>query len=243
MDGEVWADVWQWWLEHGLDGIAGGVLGGAVGGLIAWYAVRVTIRHERELHAQDRARGDTQLLEGEVAALNGVAFATAFGLGESEEASRKANFMALHRHIIRVEALAIQHSRSLATDLATFRELLPDAFENPDLREGMSALAWLCQGLNAHLFGWMALPDALRDRIPHPDWPLFVAEIRERARATPGWNFDEPPRERWMQRLMRRLHRAWDLRHTTTQPGTPAASRLGTPATRPPPITPPGTRS
>lgn len=43
----------DWWLEHGLDGIAGGV----VGGLLTWGAVWLTIRHERSLVRHSEYRG------------------------------------------------------------------------------------------------------------------------------------------------------------------------------------------
>ena len=62
-------DNWTWWLEHGLDGIAGGLIGGAITGLAVW----ATLKHERNLAETASKEEDAASLRQDVAKFHRVA--------------------------------------------------------------------------------------------------------------------------------------------------------------------------
>lgn len=50
VDGDFWSDTWQWWLDHGLDGIGGA--------LVAVAGVALTLGYDRRKRREDQRRHD-----------------------------------------------------------------------------------------------------------------------------------------------------------------------------------------
>lgn len=144
---EFWrSDTWQWWLEHGFDGIGAGIIGGAVTGA----AVFTTILWEKRVRSDDARASERVELRRAVAALLTTAVDLETGARQPEgkrQTGRRASV-----DIVVAESLAFSAGdRSLGRQLREIRralvaEIHPDAtVVGPELVAIAGQLDHLCR--------------------------------------------------------------------------------------------------
>lgn len=119
VDGEFWSDVWQWWLNTGLEGIGGGILGGVAAGLV----LRATIRHERKLRQDEAEAAERTELKREVIGLHAELSRLLFS--QPHQSPDWNEFTSdMYRALIRVTVLGANTDAGLVRDLKEFVDLL-----------------------------------------------------------------------------------------------------------------------
>lgn len=184
-DGWQQSEAWQWWLEHGLDGIAGGLLGGLLAGGVAWWAVRRTIRHEREEAQRARELAVAEQAESELRLAVARLHAECLTLGllpPVEDSQRHEAMGRLASLAISVEPLAYgRHSHLAELTNDAFRRAYTMMSRNSPITK--NELITFGARLAGSMAKWLRTPEKFesdkRSLYP-PDWKPGTAEKLER---------------------------------------------------------------
>lgn len=152
-DIEVDSAVWHWWLEHGLDGIAGGILGGVLAGLVAWWALRRTIAHERGLTEQADRKAEERELRASVVEL--VAVSTRIFISTPKQLGDDwmTVWTELYAAVWKLDAVAALDEPKLSAELTSFRKLMIAL--GKDESEDFDKLQSMASDLTVWLTAWL----------------------------------------------------------------------------------------
>lgn len=167
----VWNnDTWQWWLDHGFDGIGAGV----IGGLVTWLAVRATIRHENR--QRDRAADDavTESIRTHVLDL-GRSLRELRRVPEKDPGALQDALFDLQDSAWTVIFVADRYPK-LRDEVKNFVLSIGGVIDaDGDLN--LSLLSELRTELWGRCMAWLADPDS-HARFPEVDWAKKVADAR-----------------------------------------------------------------
>jgi hypothetical protein len=149
----IWAsDTWQWWLEHGFDGIGAGI----VGGLVTWFAVVWTLRSER----RSGAEAELRVKAGALMAASRRAMGELIDRPERHVAGQL--IFDVQAEIFMVEAAAVRVAPELARDLAEFSS------EISSTENALAKDIALITRMSGDLTQWMSDPKAYRKANKRP---------------------------------------------------------------------------